>query len=185
MKAHFYLFLLVAGFLALAPPLHASRVVPIPIEQLAQKSQLVLHATVRSKTCLRDEQGRIYTRVELQVSEVWKGALATNRFIMVHGGGILGQQRLAVSGQAEFKAGEELVAFLIINRRGEGVSVGMAQGKFRVWSDPKTGQKLARNSGPESGPAPGGPQIQRVPAAAAEAELTLEQLKQRVRRTVQ
>ena len=42
-------------------------------------------------------------------------------------------------------AGEEFVAFLVFNPRGEPVTIGLAQGKFHVWRDPQTGEKFANN----------------------------------------
>ncbi|MBI3876951.1 MAG: hypothetical protein HY300_13525 [Verrucomicrobia bacterium] len=128
-----------------APRARGELMVPLSVEQLAAKSQLILRGTVTSKTVQRDGAGRIYTSIELQVAEVWKGALATNRFTIVHGGGVLGDRRVTVSGQAEYVIGEEVVAFLLLTERGEGVSIGLAQGKFNVWQDQKTGERLARN----------------------------------------
>ena len=105
----------------------------------------VLQGTVLSKSCQQDDAGRIYTRVELQVAEVWKGTLATNRCTVVHGGGILGDRKAVVSGQADYQVGEEVVVFLVLNQRGEGVSLGLAHGKFHIGHDPATGEKLAHN----------------------------------------
>ena len=115
---------------------------PLSIEQLTQKSALVVRGVVLSKSCQRDPAGRIYTRVALQVAEVWKGSLATNQFTIVHGGGILGAEKAAVSGQVEYRIGEEIVAFLVLNQRGEGVTLGLAQGKFHVWQEPETGEQF-------------------------------------------
>src|SRR5207247_454414 len=100
--------------------LRAVQMEPLSIERLVQGSTLVRRGAVLSKSCQRDPEGRIYTKVELQVTEVWKGALATNRFTLVHGGGILGDRKATVSGQVEYGIGEEIVAFLVLNQRGEG-----------------------------------------------------------------
>jgi hypothetical protein len=130
---------------ARTPSLLAIQMEPLSIEQLAEGSTLVVRGTVLSKSCQRDPAGRIYTKVDLQVVEVWKGWLATNRFTIVHGGGILGEQKATVSGQVEFGIGEDVVAFLVLNQRGEGVTLGLAQGKFHVWQDPRTGEWHANN----------------------------------------
>jgi molybdopterin-binding protein len=118
---------------------------PLAVEALAAKAQLILHGTVLSTTVLRDDAGSIYTKINLQVSEVWKGTLATNHFTIVHGGGVLGEITTTATGQVSFDVGEEVVAFLVLNQRGEGVCIGLSQGKFQIWSDPATGEKLARN----------------------------------------
>jgi len=119
--------------------------VPLAVEDLSQRADLVLHGTVASKTCLKDPQGRIYTRIEFKVAEVWKGTLATNTFVIVHGGGTVGEERVEVDGEATYEIGEELVAFLVLNQRREGVSIGLAQGKFKVWKDDATGEPFAHN----------------------------------------
>lgn len=125
--------------------LHAVQMDPLSIEQLAAQSSVILRGTVLAKTCQLDPAGRIYTKVELDVHEVWKGLAPTNRFIVVHGGGILGERKTVVSGQVEYGIGEEVVAFLVLNHRGEGVTLGLAQGKFHVWKDPQTGEHLTGN----------------------------------------
>jgi len=125
--------------------LRAVQMEPLPIEQLAKESSLVVRGKVLSKSCQRDPAGRIYTKVDMEVTEAWKGWLSTNRFTLVHGGGILGDRKATVAGQAEYGVGEEVVAFLVLNPRGEGVTLGLAQGKFHVWSDPRTGERLVHN----------------------------------------
>ena len=125
--------------------LSATQMTPLPVEELGQRADLILHGTVLNQTCQRSPEGRIYTRVELQVREVWKGALTNATFTIVHSGGTVGNLRTEVSGQVRYAVGEEVVAFLALNSRGEGVTLGLAQGKFRVWQDKQTGEKFAHN----------------------------------------
>ncbi|MBC8003675.1 MAG: hypothetical protein H7X97_13905 [Opitutaceae bacterium] len=134
-----------AGLLALAIHVGATQYLPLSIAELTDRANLVLQGTVESKICLRDERGRIYTRVELAVTEVWKGSLTTNRFSIALASGILGDQGVAVSGEATYDVGEEVVAFLVLNHRGEGVTIGLIQGKFNVTVEAGTGAKLAQN----------------------------------------
>lgn len=161
--------------------LRAVQMRPLSIEQLADQSALVVRGTVLSESCQRDPAGRIYTKIELQVGEVWKGALATNRFTIVHGGGILGGEKSVVSGQVEYGIGEEVVAFLVLNQRGEGVTLGLAQGKFHVWQEPGTGERLVHN--PFHGASDTrGRAVSRDARLRATQRLTLTELKRRVRR---
>jgi len=117
----------------------------MPVAELTQKAELVVAGKVLSKTSQRDEAGRIYTKIQLEISETWKGDAATNVLTVVHGGGTVGDERLVVSNQVEFEPGEEVVAFLVFNQRREGVCLGLSQGKFHVWNDSRTGEKLVRN----------------------------------------
>jgi hypothetical protein len=123
----------------------AAQLTPLSVEDLSRRADLILQGTVTSKTCLRDPDGRIVTHVQLTVSNVWKGTLATNSFTIVHSGGTIGDIESEVTGQVEYSVGEEVVAFLVLNKRGEGVTIGLAQGKFLVWKDKTTGEKFVHN----------------------------------------
>ena len=177
MKREFLLLLLT---FALAPSLRAVQFTPLSIEQLTQESTLIVQGTVLTKSCQRDPAGRIFTKLELGIAEVWKGSLATNRFTVVHGGGILGDRKATVSGQVEYGIGEEVVAFLVFNQRGEGVTLGLAQGKFHIAKEAGTGERLVHNLfHGETGTRP-----QSVSASAKipmQRRLTLAELKKRVR----
>ncbi len=124
----------------------ATQMIPLSVAELAKKARLVLQGTVLSKMVQRDPEGRIYTKIELQVKETWKGAAPTaQRFWIVQAGGILGEVAEGIDGQEEFAIGEEVVLFLVLNAKGEGVVLGLSQGKFQVWQDAVSGQNYAQN----------------------------------------
>lgn len=141
---------------------------PLPIEELNQRSESVVHATVTAKSVQRDAQGRIYTKVTLQVQESWKGKRPPENFSLVHSGGVLGDKIATVSGQPEYEIGEEVVLFLVLNQRGEGVTLGLAQGKFKVQEEPHTREKHVGN--PFHGEQPGKPG-KRLPLAELKARV--------------
>ena len=132
------------ALVSLAPPLGATQFAPLSIEEITRQADVIVQGTVVCKTCARNERGNIFTRIELAVSETWKGPATTNLTI-VQSGGILGEEGEMVPGQAEYEIGEEVVAFLVLNPRGEALTLGLAHGKFHVWKDSQTGEKLARN----------------------------------------
>ena len=160
----------------------ATQFLPVPIAELARAADVVLRGEVVSRSCERDARGRLTTRIELAVSEVWKGARITH-FTVVQAGGTLGEQRQTVTGQAEYRIGEEVVAFLALNRSGEGVTLGLAHGKFSLVRSPHSGELLAQNAFlGHAGHAPGvSPPASTVPKIAAHAPLggalTVERLK--------
>lgn len=133
------------NLLLLALPGIATQFKPLSVQQIVRQSDLIVEGTVRTRTTLRDTSGRIYTRVELEVTEVWKGTLATNRCVIALGTATLGEENVVISGEATYEIGEEVVACLVLNARGEGVTLGLVHGKFRVGRDPQTGEKHARN----------------------------------------
>jgi hypothetical protein len=160
-------------------PLSATLFVPMSVSELAEQSQLIVRGTVLSKSCQRDDAGRIYTKVELKVAEVWKGNITGDRLTVVHGGGILGRRKVVVTGQVDYQIGEEVVAFLVLNQRGVADTLGLCQGKFHLWTDPATGRKLARNPFHGSAaPAPAGGRLQSVAGDAG--PLTVDELKRQV-----
>lgn len=173
------IWLSVLPVLAVPKGLHAGNLIPLTIEQLVQHSELIVYGTVLSTNCQQDTAGRIYTRVEFNVVEVWKGAALKQPvpIVIVHGGGTFGGKRVTVSDQVDFQPGEEVAAFLVINQRGEGVSLGMSQGKFHIWTDRVTKQKYARNPFHGGDQTPGGIITQ---SSTTRPRLTLTDLKQRV-----
>jgi hypothetical protein len=173
------LFLFLTGLFFALNCTQAALMRPLGIDELTRKADLIIRGTVLDKTSLRDEAGRIYTRVNVRVSEVWKGALpanaAPNSLAIVQSGGTLGDVREEVSGEVQYSVGEEFVVFLVLNQRGEPVTIGLAQGKFHVWRDPQTGEKFVHN--PFHGePEPAG--------AGSQDKLRVSELKQQVRQVI-
>ena len=109
----------------------ATQLKPLTLEQLAAAGEAVIHGVVTSKVCQRDSQGRIFTRVELVTKERWKGSRPV--LSIVHAGGILGDEAAFADGQEHYDIGEEVVAFVRFNNRGEALTLGMNQGKFSVF----------------------------------------------------
>jgi hypothetical protein len=128
-----------------ALPLRATIMLPLAVGELTERAELILHGTIGSKVCLQDPEGNIITKMDFNVSEVWKGNLSTNVFTLIHGGGTVGDVRTVVDGQAEYDVGEEVVVFVRLNQRGEGVTIGLAQGKFQVWKEDASGAKFVHN----------------------------------------
>jgi hypothetical protein len=173
--------LLVLFLSGVTGPLFALILFPLPLEKLTQKADLVLQGTIQSLTVKRDPAGRIYTEVDLEPAEIWKGALPSNGLKIVHGGGTLGERRQIISGQVEFRVGEEVVLFLIFNQRQEALTIGLAQGKFEIFEE-ETGEKLARN--PFHGNAPGA-SGKHESTSRTTGPLTLAQLRQIVTQSLE
>jgi len=165
--------------LALAP--RAEVMIPLSIETLASEAALVVHAKVESKTVQRDPAGRIYTRVELTPLATWKGPPPAAPFHLVHGGGVLGEQRVEVTAQVHFKPGTEVVVFLTPNERGEWLCLGMSQGQFHVAQEPG-GRRMVWN--PFHGQPANPDQEAAAKSPPAAAGLALESLREAVARAL-
>jgi hypothetical protein len=118
-----------------------------PVEDLARRADAIVQGKVASLECTKDSHGQMFTRVELDVTEVWKGS-PTNHFSLVHAGGVLGGRWVRVSGGPEFRLGEEVVVFTVRNPQGDAVTMDLAQGKFAITG--KGGDQLVSN-GPIGG----------------------------------
>jgi hypothetical protein len=119
---------------------------PLTPEQLATRAEAVVHGRVEAVETRREStvgQDGLVTRVELAVTEVWKGA-ATNRWVITQPGGTLGTRRVVVMGDAQFVPGQEVVVFAVTNRAGEWLSLELSQGTFQVDRTPG-GSPTVRN----------------------------------------
>ncbi len=140
---------LALGLLLVAPvPGESSTVAALSITDLAQRAQRVLRAQVVERSSWRD--GIVWSQIELDVHEDWKGGGAM-RLHLVQPGGFTGSFGTMVFGMPRFAEGEEVVLFLS-GDEGEERVLGLAQGKFSVHSDGTVkrdlgGMRLARVGG--------------------------------------
>jgi hypothetical protein len=141
------------------------------IEELARRADVVVRGSVASIEAMRDGEGRPYTRLELTVSETWKGP-STNRLTVVQGGSVLGRRQVRVLGEPEFRLGEDAVVFAVFNPDGEAVTLDLARGKFSVRTNAATGRITAMSDGAKvSGGA----------ALPGQTPVALDELRQRVK----
>jgi hypothetical protein len=115
--------------------------------ELTRQADVVVRARVESKTVRRDLKGRIVTEIELSQRQLWKGE-SSAPVRVISPGGVLGEQRTVSSGQADYALGEKVVLFLVKNKAGAFVTVGMSHGKFSIRT--KNGTEFAIN--PEAAP---------------------------------
>lgn len=155
---------------------HADDAIPMSVADLTRHADLIVLGKVEGKEIKRDAQQRIFTEVRLAVQEVWKGDPKKPLLTVVHGGGILGGQKAAVTGQVSYEPGELVVGFYVWNERGEAVTLSMSQGKFHVTQNPDGDTEVAN-------PFLGRPARETTAAAASQAlpKLTLESLKSQVK----
>ena len=171
--------MIAVGVLLATGAAHASTMVALSVEELAQRSDQVVKGRVVALEPRASEDGkRISTVVTLQIDEVWKGAPAQDVRILALGGTMDGISQV-VTGAAAFQDGEEVVVFLRRLRSAEPLSevVGMAQGKLSVERDDAgnvvavpslKGLDLVDRGTMEPGPAPlGGP----IPVAALQEKV--------------
>lgn len=146
----------IAGFLSwavLVGTAEATTVLRFEREELARRATRVFVGEVLEVEALRDETGRIVTRVLFEVAADgwWKGAGERRQELRFPGGVLAAEgQALIVPGMPQFERGEQALIFACEVARGAhtlAVPVGLKQGKLRVQMRPNGQRVLARELG--------------------------------------
>lgn len=124
--------LLAVAFAAWAPSALATTLLAQDLESLSRRADAVVQGRVkRLQSRWNGDRTRIFTEVELEVSEALKGAPGKT-VTLIQPGGVVGEIGQRVSGLASFEPGEEVVVFLEKRSEASYHVAGMAQGKLRV-----------------------------------------------------
>ena len=135
--------------LALAAPCAgATTMVHLDTHALAQQShQIVIGRVAATRAHWNESHTRIVTDVDVDVSEALKGSPAT-RVTLTQLGGEVDGVRVSVAGCAAFKPGEEALFFVWHDAKGRSQLTGLAQGKFEIERDAKTGAAYVQRAAP-------------------------------------
>ena len=111
-------FILMA-LLSPAPNAWSTVVKKASLESLVQQAQIIAHVRVAESWSpkTRGKQGEIYTYTRLIPLSTWVGQTVHDELLLVQLGGQIGELRLEVHGDAELKAGDEVVLFLSTVRK--------------------------------------------------------------------
>jgi hypothetical protein len=146
MRTPLLISLAVLFLLLVAVPAHATIVIRAGVEDLTDKATVVVRGEVTHVESLWNEaHTTIQTKARIRVAAVLKGE-AGAEIVATFPGGQVGEDRMKVSGVPAFEKGEEVVIFLWKNRDGDYLPLGLNQGKFRIETDPRTGERTAKNS---------------------------------------
>lgn len=125
---------------------------PLTPLALATASNAIVIGRVEAITAGRDPMtGGIYTYVTLQPSAILKGTFGAGPVVIKQLGGVIGDEGLAVAGQACFVVGEEVLLFLEARPRDRTLyTSALWQGKWTIEADPVTGERLAFKREPDT-----------------------------------
>ena len=133
---------LLAVALAVAGSVAATVVVRLTLEELVERSEVVVHGRCLRTWAAWDAERRfIWTHNEIQVLDRWKGA-AGAAVVVSELGGIVGDIGMAVDGVPQYQAGEEMVLFLSRTPNGYWRTRGLGQGKHEVQVDSRGGRRV-------------------------------------------
>ena len=105
----------------------------LSLTDMTDKSHIVVRATVLGSAA-EYTGGVVRTHYHLNVTEVWKGAAATQLDVYVPGGRAGGVREL-VPGAPVLDTGAEYVIFLWVGTSGRPQIIGLSQGLFNVVKD--------------------------------------------------
>lgn len=109
----------------------ASTLQRLSLNDLIQKSTLIVRGTFQPGTTAAFRGSLIYTHYQLAVTAAYKGAPSASMDIAVPGGVLNGLQQ-PVSGAPTFVPGRDYVIFLWTSKSGLTQVIGLSQGLFNV-----------------------------------------------------
>jgi hypothetical protein len=149
-RVHFAAAMAALLWLEIAPA-HSTTIRHLDIRELTEQSSDIVIGQVRSvRRRWNETHTRVVTDVEFRVARRLKGARA-GRLLLMQPGGTIGDRRDTVPGGPVFRPGEEALLFLWRDARGRAQVNALAQGKFDIRRDPRTGTRLVQRQAPGSG----------------------------------
>lgn len=101
-----------ATLLGAAQLARATVVIQPSLEQMTEKSDVIVHAVVEDQTVTLGEGGRILTLSRLRIKDGLKGAVKANDTVTLYQvGGTLEGRTMAIPGVNAFTVGEEVILF--------------------------------------------------------------------------
>lgn len=132
----------------LATAVSATQVTRLDTRTMAQtSSEIVIGRVTGTQARWNDARTKIVTDVQVEVSESLKGeSLATITLTQL--GGEVDGARYNVPGCPAFRSGEEVLLFVWRDPQGRAQVNGLAQGKFEIQRDARTGEATVQRSLP-------------------------------------
>ena len=134
-------------------PAHASVMVQLSTNQMVDASDSIVRGKILEVWTEEDERGVVWTRAQLEVTQVLKGDKNRKKYIIDQMGGTFGGNQSIVQGRTHFSTGEEGIFFLENLKSGRTITVGLNQGKFTLRLDPYSRQTIVQRYSPPQGKA--------------------------------
>lgn len=151
MKKSLTVALLAACVAGVSPTAEATTMVQLSTHQMVDAADTIVRGTVTEVWAEEDENGVVWTRAQLEVSETYKGDPSQVAVVIDQVGGQFGRNVSIVVGGAKFSAGEEGVFFLEQLGSGRISTIGMSQGKYTLRLDPYSRKTIAQRFNPAPG----------------------------------
>jgi hypothetical protein len=177
-------YLLLAAFALWALPATATQMNHLDTRALSRGSSDIVIGTVERVQPRWDAaHKRILTDIDVRVSESLKGG-GGGVITLTQMGGELDGVRLEIEGSPAFRPGQESLFFLWRDRTGRAQVNGLAQGKFDIRRDARTGAATVRRPLPGFG-ARDARSLALVPAGERAPDLSLDAIRAEIRTAMQ
>lgn len=131
--------------LSLGSTSQSATVVKLSLDDMVSLSTNIVHGKVIDVTATwNEEKTQIFTTVTVKTTENLKGNKPPT-FTFKQLGGTVGDRRVSVPGFPVYEVGSETVLFLTNDPYDRIATVGLGQGKFKVYTDEKSGEKMVAN----------------------------------------
>ena len=119
----------------------ATTLTPLTVEQMTDASDLIVRGVITEIWTEMDDRGYVWTRIQLEVTQDFKGE-SDDAIVIDQLGGVHHNDYLVMPSAPRFSVGEEGVFFLEHLGNGRTTTVGMFQGKYTVRIDPDSGREM-------------------------------------------
>jgi hypothetical protein len=124
--------LIIAGLAAVCgASLMGSTLLRLSLDDMIQKSTMIVHGTIQPGTSAAFRGSLIYTHYQLSVTTAYKGTPGQTIDVAVPGGILNGVQQ-PVAGAPTLTPGQDYVLFLWTSKSGLTLVIGLSQGLFNV-----------------------------------------------------
>jgi hypothetical protein len=127
---------MMVGLLATPRQAQATSLKKMTTVQMVDASDLIVRGTVAETWTELEENGKIWTRAQIDISRVYKGEGQLETIVVDQLGGHYAGVTMHVEGATRFSHGEEVVIFLDELKSGHISPLGMFSGKWTVRLDP-------------------------------------------------
>jgi len=134
--------------LAVTPPAQATTVGRLSTVQMTDAAEYIVHGTVSDVWTELDDGGMVWTKVQIEVQDAYKGDVG-DTLVLSEAGGTYGSRNTMVEGVARFSAGEEILVFASERGQGRIQPIAMSMGKYTVRLDPYTQQRIVQRYAPD------------------------------------
>ena len=121
----------------------ATSLAPLTVEQLTDASDYIIRGEVVETWTEVDDNGLIWTRARVDVSETLKGPTTPDELVIDSMGGEYAGQTLTIEGRAVYSKHEELLVFLSQTSSGRFVPVAKFLGKYSIRRAPDVNRQYA------------------------------------------